>query len=99
METIKTVIPLKDHKISVVFSDDVRAEIDIRPFIKSEGISKQLNDETFFKSVKLDETGGIMWSNGFDFCPVFLRKIAVQPYSFEIEQNIATEPEFEYKTK
>jgi hypothetical protein len=99
METIMNVKPLKGHQIDVVFSDGIRARIDIRPFIKPEGLSQQLNDDVFFKSVKLDETGGITWDNGFDFCPVFLRKIAVPSYSFETEQSIAAEPEFEYKTK
>ena len=36
---------------------------------------KPLGDETFFKTVKIDEAGGIVWDNGFDFCPVFLRQI------------------------
>jgi hypothetical protein len=100
METVKSVTPLEDYKVSVVFSDGVRAKIDIQPFIKSNGISKQLNDETFFKSVKVDETGGITWSNGFDFCPVFLREIAqTKPYSFEVEPSIAAELETEYKYK
>jgi hypothetical protein len=76
METITFVKPLKDQKIEVFFNDGVRAEIDIRPFIKSGGISQPLNDETLFKTVKIDEAGGIVWSNGFDFCPVFLRQIA-----------------------
>jgi len=76
METITRVKPLKDHKLEVVFNDGVCAEIDIRPFIKSQGISHPLNDETFFSTVKVDDAGGIAWNNGFDFCPVFLRQIA-----------------------
>ena len=76
METVTYVKPLKDHKIEVHFNDGIGAEIDIRPFIKSQGISQPLNDETVFKTVKIDEAGGIMWSSGFDFCPVFLRQIA-----------------------
>ena len=75
METITFVKPLKDKKIEVFFNDGIRAEIDIRPFIKSNGISQPLNDETLFNTVKVDETGGITWDNGFDFCPVFLREI------------------------
>jgi hypothetical protein len=39
-------------------------------------MSQPLNDETLFTTVKVDEAGGIVWSNGFDFCPVFLRQIA-----------------------
>ena len=76
METITYVKPLKEHRIEVIFNDGIRAEVDIRPFIKSQGISQPLVDETFFKTVKIDEAGGIVWDNGFDFCPVFLRQIA-----------------------
>jgi len=75
METIDCVKPLKNSKIEVFFNDGVRAEIDIRPFIKPSGISQPLNDEKFFNTVKVDDAGGIAWSNGFDFCPVFLRQI------------------------
>jgi len=76
MDTITFVKPLKDNKIEVLFSDGVRAEIDIRPFIKPKGISHSLSDESLFKTVTVDDAGGIVWSNGFDFCPVFLKQIA-----------------------
>jgi len=76
METVTYVKPLKNRKIEVLFNDGIRAEIDISPFIKSQGVSQPLNDETVFKTVKIDEAGGIIWSSGFDFCPVFLRQIA-----------------------
>jgi len=75
METVTYVKPLKNYKLEVVFSDNVRAEIDIKPFIKPQGISQSLQNETVFNTVKIDEAGGITWSNGFDFCPVFLRQI------------------------
>jgi len=77
METVTYVKPLKDYKIEVIFNDGIRTEINMRPFIKSKGMSQPLNDETFFKTVKVDEAGGITWSNGFDICPVFLRQIAL----------------------
>ena len=77
METVICVKPLENNRIEVVFSDNVRAKIDISPFINSQGISQSLRDETIFKTVKVDEAGGITWSNGFDFCPVFLRQIAL----------------------
>ena len=76
METITYVRPLKDRKIEVIFSDEYCAEIDMRPFIKSNDLSQPLNDEAFFQTVTVDETGGIIWSNGFDCCPVFIRQIA-----------------------
>ena len=74
MEAVTRVKPLQDRKLEVVFNDGVCAEIDIRPFIKPQGISQPLNDEAFFRAVKVDEAGGVAWSNGFDFCPVFLRQ-------------------------
>ena len=77
MKTVISVKPLENYKLEVIFSDDVRAEVDVNPFIKSQGISQTLRDETFFKTVQIDEAGGVAWSNGFDFCPVFLRQIAV----------------------
>ena len=76
METITRVKPLNNCRIEIFFNDGVHAEIDIRPFIKSHGVSQQLSDEKVFKTVKIDEAGGIIWSNGIDFCPVFLRQIA-----------------------
>jgi len=76
METIKSVNPLKNKKIEVLFNDGFKSEIDISPYIKPVGLSQSLKDEEFFKTVKIDEAGGITWSNGFDFCPVFLRQIA-----------------------
>ena len=77
METVTCVKPLEDYKIEVLFNDGISTEIDILPFIKTQGISQPLHDKTVFKTVKIDESGGIMWSNGFDFCPVFLRQIAM----------------------
>ena len=75
METVTCVKPLKNRKIEVLFNDGIRAEIDISPFIKPHGISQPLNDETVFQTVKIDEAGGIIWSSGFDFCPVYLKQI------------------------
>jgi len=78
MEIVTYVKPLKDRKIDVLFNDGIRAEIDIRPFIKSKGLSQSLKEEEMFNTVEIDEAGGIVWSNGFDFCPVFLRQIAAK---------------------
>ena len=77
METVVYVKPLEDNKIEVLFNDGICAEIDIRPFIRPQGVSQPLNNETVFKSVRIDEAGGIVWSNGFDFCPVFLKQLAL----------------------
>jgi len=76
METVTCIKPIGNHRIEVIFKDGFCADIDMRPFIQSKGISQPLNDELIFNTVKIDEAGGIVWSNGYDFCPVHLRQIA-----------------------
>jgi hypothetical protein len=93
METVICVNPLKNKKIEVFFNDGFRAEIDICPFIKINGISWSLNDEVLFNTVQVDEAGGIVWSNGFDCCPVFLRQIAnCQTNQENIEDRLNASP-------
>jgi hypothetical protein len=75
METIIDVKPLDNFKVWIRFSDNFDAIVNIKPYI-STGISKKLMDDDFFKRVKIDEFGGIVWENGFDFCPNYLREIA-----------------------
>lgn len=74
MLKVTKVIPRKELKIHVTFSDGVSGEIDIKPFIKG-GISDELKDKEFFKTVKLDQFSGITWDNGFDFCPKVLMQL------------------------
>ncbi|MCX8473894.1 MAG: DUF2442 domain-containing protein, partial [Sediminibacterium sp.] len=64
-----------NYYLWVVFEDKFETKINIKPFI-STGFSSKLSEINYFKSVKIDESGGIGWENGFDFCPNFLRKIA-----------------------
>lgn len=40
------------------------------------GVSKELNNDQIFNSVKV-EYGTVVWKNGFDLCPVFLRDYQV----------------------
>lgn len=71
MHKVKSVTPLPEYKLKLIFSDDFEKTIDLRPFI-SEGISKALRDEEFFQQVATESGGGIFWPNGYDFCPEFL---------------------------
>jgi len=75
METIIEVKPLDNYRIWILFADNFNATINIRPFITT-GISTKLLDYNYFNQVKIDEFGGIMWDNGFDFCPNFLRELS-----------------------
>jgi len=72
MHKVVSVKPLENYLLEIEFEDGLRKVIDIRPFI-SEGISAALKDETYFRTVTLEDGGGIAWDNGYDFCPNFLR--------------------------
>ncbi len=73
MDDIIKVAPLNEYCISVVFDDGLSKKIDLKPYINV-GISAELKDSNFFKRVYLDN-GSVTWPNGYDFCPVFLRKL------------------------
>jgi hypothetical protein len=73
--TIIEVKPLDNYIVWIRFSDNSDATINIKPFI-TEGISAKLSDYNYFKQMKVDESGGIAWENGFDFCPNYLREMA-----------------------
>lgn len=75
MEKIIAIKPMENFTLWVKFSDNKDAFINVRPFIKG-GKSAKLLDKSYFNSVNIDEFGGIVWENGFDFCPNFLREIA-----------------------
>jgi Protein of unknown function (DUF2442) len=68
---ITAVKTTNDYILEIVFSDGLQKKIDFRPFIK-DGVSKQLLDLEMFNTVKVD-FGTIVWQNGYDVCPVFLR--------------------------
>jgi hypothetical protein len=76
MENIIDVKPIDNYYLWVLFADKFEAKINIKPFITN-GISQKLLDVNYFKQVKIDEFGGIAWDNGFDFCPNYLRQIAL----------------------
>jgi hypothetical protein len=72
-ETIE-IKALDDYKIWVKFNDGEEKVIDILPFLKK-GIAKDLLDINKFNEVKIDSGGGIYWSNGYDFCPNYLKTL------------------------
>ena len=73
MEKVIEIKPLDNFEIWVLFADHYSAKINVRPFITS-GSSLKLLDTDFFQKVRIDEFGGIVWENGFDFCPNYLRE-------------------------
>lgn len=55
------------------FQDGETKIIDFAPLI-GKGISAALLDKDFFSQVSIDDGGGLMWPNGMDFCPNYLKE-------------------------
>lgn len=72
MDKVISVKPFENYLLEIQFSDGLRKVIDIKPFI-GKGISAALKDDAYFRTVTLEDGGGIAWPNGYDFCPNFLR--------------------------
>jgi len=72
MDKVISVKPLENYLLEIEFADGLRKVIDIQPFI-GKGISAALKEESYFRQVTLEDGGGIAWTNGYDFCPNFLR--------------------------
>lgn len=73
MNRLAKVVHKTGKIVEVSFTDGFTSTFDVSPFIKG-GISEQLRDPEFFKQLYIDDFGGLSWSNGFDFCPNFLRQ-------------------------
>lgn len=69
MKKIITVSTLQNYFLNISFENGVNKIIDIKPFLKQDGITSALWDEKYFRSVFVDDMGGIAWENGYDFCP------------------------------
>ena len=65
--TIKSVKPLKDMILELVFNNGVNKKYDIKPLIKKYDIFKCLENEKLFYNVKVDIGGyGIIWNENID---------------------------------
>ncbi len=70
---------LKEYKIEFLFSDNLRAIVDLEYCIHKPGLFKSLKDINYFKSFELDfDLNTIKWSNGLDIAPDTLYSIASQ---------------------
>jgi len=75
MNRINKLKVLPEYQIAARFQDGFETEIDLRPLL-GKGFSKELLDIPEFKKVKIDSAGGLVWPNGFDICPNYLREFA-----------------------
>jgi len=66
---------LPDYRLHVRFSDGSEGEVDLRAFVESDPrpIVKALRDRAAFAAIQV-EMDTIVWANGFDLAPEFLRE-------------------------
>lgn len=62
---------LEAYLLELRFEDQTVKVVDLQPFF-GPGIATQLLDQGYFRQVEIDSGGGIVWPNGYDFCPNFL---------------------------
>lgn len=75
MNKIIDIKVLDNYKLLAKFNDGEERVVDILPFLNRGGIAKDLLDLKKFNEVKIDSGGGIYWSNGYDFCPNYLKTL------------------------
>jgi hypothetical protein len=65
---------LPDYWLRVRFSDDREGDIDLKQFIESDArpIVTALRDRAAFAAIRV-EMDTVVWGNGFDLAPEFLR--------------------------
>lgn len=65
--TIKSVKPLKNMVLDIVFSDGTNRKYDVKSLMKKHNVFKELKDEKLFNSVRVDSGGyGIVWNEEID---------------------------------
>ncbi len=80
MHRIVSVTPYPDFSLEIRFANGETKHVNLRPFIQG-GLSQPLGQWDFFRQVAIDAGGGLVWPNGYDFCPNFLHDevAAIQP--------------------
>mgnify|MGYP000458414999 CR=1 FL=1 len=62
---LESVLPLPDYKLQIHFKNGEKKLFDVTPFL-DKGIFKELKEQSYFKSVKLDFSS-VEWPNEQDF--------------------------------
>lgn len=68
---------LPDYRLRVRFSDGSEGEVDLKAFVESDSrpIVSALRDRAAFAAIRI-EMDTVVWENGFDLAPEFLRERA-----------------------
>jgi hypothetical protein len=68
--------PLPNYRLWLRFSDAREGEVELRDFIFSDSrqIVQELRDPEVFRAIRVD-ADTVVWENGFDLAPEFLRSL------------------------
>ena len=65
---VKSVEPLENFRVRIIFQNDVQKEIDLERFLRGQIFEPIRKDKQMFRSVKVI-SGTIGWDNGADIDP------------------------------
>jgi len=68
MVRIKTAEPKENFTLFLTFTDGKKGIFDVKPYLKTGSVFKELANPSLFQSVKVG-CGTIEWANGADLCP------------------------------
>ena len=68
MKRIIKVEPLSGYRVEVTFGDGVHGVADLSS-VAGKGVFKAWADRAVFESVRIGDTGELIWAGGLDLCP------------------------------
>ena len=80
---IKNIIEVKDYTVLCEFNTRETRLIDLTAKVEkysktNDGWISRLADKEYFKTVKLDSYGTLVWNNEVDFCPDVLYEMSTE---------------------
>lgn len=85
VKELKVVAP---QRLWVFFSDGFSGVVDFSSYI-GKGLTADLQDPGYFARAFIEPGGGIAWPNGYDFCPNFLRTLAVADMPAHVGKSVS----------
>ena len=70
MRDVTSVECLTGRRLLLTFDNGERREVDIAALVPFDGVFEQLDDDAFFRQVRVEpDVGTIVWPSGADVCP------------------------------
>jgi len=70
MYDVKNVKYLKDYDLEIIFDNGKKGVINLKDYVKKEGVFNRFSDKEYFKKVYVNnDIGTICWPNGEDIAP------------------------------